>query len=347
MVGSPRAEFRYAAGALFFACMVALARPARAETLPTFSEEMHVRRATEVIVATEGEALDGVVEVLASWRGTLRPGDRTQVVGLAGFVNSSEAVFHRRSRPRSRPTFQRMILFLAREEGKLVPSLWDIGACLVVVERDGLFAMEQQMNPGPRLLLPLREDEAAMQAMVEQHDLMRQRLEAAERIEDPASRVAALEPLCLERWVAKDATSALVQVGKPALPALWRLFAQSAPVPYFRRIQLQGIIKVGGAKEAPRLLGLFHGEVLFWQDRAPGLKTMWWTGKHPGLCTRYSILKELLRAFTRLETEEAHKDVLTLQALAEAYPLFGGEQHPNNGYRLVKEISEYLEQVGD
>ncbi len=343
------------AAALLLLSGVALPGPAHAEEYPTFAPGMHIRRATDVAVVSEGEAMDGTVEVLDVWRGGLEVGSQVRVGGLAAFVAGPEATLHRGGRELGRANFQRLILFLSRDGEKFVPSLWDIGTCLVIIERGEAFAMRQPESPGPRMLLPLREmdggrrdgyDESALRAMVERHDLLHRQLAEALQNVDVPSRVAALEPLCLESWVAEEATSELARIGKPALGALWRLYRETPPVAHFRFTWLQDIIQVGGREEAPRLLRLLHDEVAFWRGRAPGLKTMWWAGHEPELNVRYGILQELVRTFATWETLDARPDVLALEATATEYPLFGGEEHPNNGYRVANEVSQYLEKVG-
>jgi hypothetical protein len=89
---------------------------ARAGIRPSFSLESCAWFATHVVVATEGEKIDGVLTVLESWKGDLTPGDAVSLPDLAAFNPEASRVvkrpFSNRDAEPRHVTGDRMILFL-------------------------------------------------------------------------------------------------------------------------------------------------------------------------------------------------------------------------------------------
>jgi hypothetical protein len=70
--------------------IVSVSSIAHAGIIPSFYPEFSATRATDVIVASEGERMDGLLDVLDTWKGDLEKGERIRVPELALF-RSEEA----------------------------------------------------------------------------------------------------------------------------------------------------------------------------------------------------------------------------------------------------------------
>src|SRR5262249_12339463 len=97
---------------------------------PSFWAELCAREATDIVVATEGTKIDGVLEVLETWRGDLARGETVDVPELSAFAaDATRIVFswagrdgwakvldsgERDPREGTPVTGSRMVLFLKR-----------------------------------------------------------------------------------------------------------------------------------------------------------------------------------------------------------------------------------------
>lgn len=52
---------------------------------PSFMPEESSWRATDIVVVTEGKEIDGVVQVIETWKGELKPGSTLTIPELAEF----------------------------------------------------------------------------------------------------------------------------------------------------------------------------------------------------------------------------------------------------------------------
>src|SRR6185436_11191423 len=82
---------------LLFALVILLLVPrdARAEIQPSFDLEHFSWKATDIVVVSEGERIDGEVVVVESWKGTLAEGDRITVPPLAHFAPEQRRIVSR------------------------------------------------------------------------------------------------------------------------------------------------------------------------------------------------------------------------------------------------------------
>src|SRR5215470_749412 len=84
---------------------------------PSFSPEASGWRATDIVVVTEGGEIDGVLKILETWKGDLKPGQTIIVPELAEFRTDEARSVDKSwdSNPKKElryVTGQRMILFL-------------------------------------------------------------------------------------------------------------------------------------------------------------------------------------------------------------------------------------------
>src|SRR6516225_2237512 len=76
--------------------LLVYAAEAAAAIEPSFHLDGCSWHATHIVVISEGEKIDGDVEVLESWKGDLKKGDRITVPELAAFAPEKERVISKR-----------------------------------------------------------------------------------------------------------------------------------------------------------------------------------------------------------------------------------------------------------
>src|SRR5215469_3006835 len=94
------------------------------EIRPSFIQDHCIWNATHIIVVTEGDKIDGIVEVTESWRGDLKVGASVTIPGLAEFAPDDKRVIRKgihatfdKDEPAMKVTHvsgKRMILFLRK-----------------------------------------------------------------------------------------------------------------------------------------------------------------------------------------------------------------------------------------
>src|ERR1700740_2175702 len=94
-----------------------------AELLPQFQLDTCAWNATDVVMVTEGAAIDGEVEVLETWKGALHPGEKLTLPELAAFASDESRATSTWLADLDRPLPRRvsgssMILFLVRKDGQ-------------------------------------------------------------------------------------------------------------------------------------------------------------------------------------------------------------------------------------
>jgi hypothetical protein len=159
---------------------VASSQTASAFLEPPFDLDECCRHATLVVVVTEGDKIDGTVEVLESWRGHIRRGEVLRLPALAAFAppdSRALSLVIRQMEPK-RPTHvtgSRMILFLRRAGRRDDPTktaAWEAAASelrlsVAWVEGGEVYGLRQSCNPGPRTPAPLGMTEQQVRERVE------------------------------------------------------------------------------------------------------------------------------------------------------------------------------------
>jgi hypothetical protein len=138
-----------------------------------FNLERCLKGATHVVVVSEGEKIDGTVEVLESWLGGLRKGDTLQLPGLAEFaIPELRKILKRRDRGPTHVTGSRMVLFLRRqaEEADSSKGAWvaagsEIGASVAWIEGGETYTVRVVISEW-RLIMPLEMTEQKLRDQV-------------------------------------------------------------------------------------------------------------------------------------------------------------------------------------
>lgn len=139
-------------------CVILLFKSAqgRAASEPSFSLDHLVRTAKHIVLATEGDTIDGKITVLASYKGNLHPGSEITVPLLAQLSDSKQRVimprllFQKHGKPlHSEVTCKTMLLFLDGDGNDLHPPYFpEYFTWLCWLEGDRVYARIQEMNPG-------------------------------------------------------------------------------------------------------------------------------------------------------------------------------------------------------
>ena len=76
------------------ACLLIACSSAFGGIQPSFQLQTSSWRATDIVVVTEEKQIDGVVKVLESWKGDLKPGQVLTIPELAEFNAKSARMIH-------------------------------------------------------------------------------------------------------------------------------------------------------------------------------------------------------------------------------------------------------------
>jgi hypothetical protein len=162
--------------------LVILARPALAAFRPSFSLDYSSWHATHIVLVMT-TSTDGTFEVVESWKGDLRVGERLIVPELIPSQNAIPLSRYPQTWPTGasdgvseqipkQPVGSRMVLFLKSSAREQVPTkrtdkperhgwkpsdiMESMKASAVWLDGDQSYCFSQHLNPGPSLLLACR-----------------------------------------------------------------------------------------------------------------------------------------------------------------------------------------------
>jgi len=288
---------------LVFISLLFVGSATRAGIRPSFDAQASSWEATDIVVATEGKQIDGVLRVLEVWKGDLTVGDAIKIPALAAFApESSRVVKTSFDQPdngsRIVVSGQRMVLFLKREGPAISPTESIAGSfrttsinwsptgvfkefktSIAWIEEGKSFAFEQLDNPGPSLLTDINESEDKLKSRaLEINEIQRSFLQVA-RINDPTERATSLEPFAHHslREARQAALEQLAKCGQSAVPVVRRMLADDSLLDIHG--SLVHILAAAGKNEAaPDLASLLEKDKEFWIKLGPTLEKGWWNG---------------------------------------------------------------------
>ena len=288
----------------FVLLLLVLPPSASAGIRPSFYAEECSWRATDIVVVTEGRKIDGIFEVLETWKGDLKPGETITIPEMAEFESKDARLIDKwnwlkkEKQPPEYVTGGRMILFL--RDAKKVPedpdqskevntssSPWlpansmgsEMKYSTVWVDKGKLNWFVQQINPGPSLLSEIKITEAELKTDVFSVLSTQNSLNAALAIADPAFRAEGLEPFAAHTiYRAQErAFAALAECGEAALPVLRRMLHNESIRKLHARV-IEAFAKASRKTAGPELTTWVETELKFWKQRAPSLEVGWWNG---------------------------------------------------------------------
>ena len=268
--------------------------------------------ATHVVLVTEGNDVDGILQVIESWKGDLHTGDTLEIPELAQFASTESRTIKRWAGDSAHGvvTGDRMVLFLIKSlvwaDGKTeklktrwlpsLPYFVPMGAgrakpqadfdlmriCVVWIEEGKTYAYSQVMNPGPLLLTNSElgnTDEARkhVKDYLDNQNVLR----TINAIPDPAVRVTRAIALARENPDCMgDVVEIVAGAGEAALPGLRQMLNDAS----FERIHPTVVLDLGdvaGKDAGSELTALLKRELVFWHKTAPGLEKGWWNIMEP------------------------------------------------------------------
>lgn len=275
-----------------------------ASVAPSFDLDANAWSATDVLVVSEGNAIDGEVTVLEAWKGALPTGGVHAISGLAELA-APEA---RRSPDGQVVGAGRMVLFLRRAAGGDAPSLqpaasWGgMRVSVAWLDRGRAWAFVQREDGGPLLLSDVG-TELDLEARVAALTALQSELRATSAIGDLDQRVRALARFAREPLASAEAFQLLVGCAQHAVPALEELMA---PEVGLAPQAAEALAQIPGPEGQAALVRVLADEWQFWSARGPGLPSGWWDAQGAeGLRRHYGRLLVTLEALAPLRVEEA------------------------------------------
>ncbi|MBE3135141.1 MAG: hypothetical protein IMZ55_16870 [Acidobacteria bacterium] len=261
--------------------------------------------ATDIVLVTEGTQIDGVVEVLESWKGDCKPAGALAIPALAAFAPANSREISQSARgPLGQSPFLthvtglRMVLFLRRSDtpaadGPTPPSPWqpashwrDIKVSVAWIEGGQAYAFYQCSNPGPTELLPLYLTEAQMRERIMEVVRGRSEFDEAMAGARPQDRAKALFEMATSRhrpfeqlrgelqWtvlgVQAKAIEALGGCGEAGLPWLQRLWREGRFSGLYGTV-VNAVRQSAGAQAGQVCADLLSEEVPFWRTTVASL----------------------------------------------------------------------------
>lgn len=332
--GSPRvSRFGLTAVLLF---LIAAAAPASAAIRPSFNLNYSVWKATHIVLATEGEVIDGRLSVLESWKGDLKQGAEVILPELAAFAEKASRQVDWWGLTDLPPPYARyvtgskMVLFMVKSEGGewVSAGYWGQGGFKISVawiERGEAYAFKQVMNPGPTVLTHLRTG-LEMKARIAAFVAIQTGLGQAVEENDPILAAQALRAFRREKsyYGSKAAIDSLSNMGKVAVPMLRQLLSDRTLSGHHRDI-IPAMAAAGGEDVAGDFAAMLDDQLEFWSERAPGLKKGWWNAdpanERSRLRREYGKLLAVLRALQPLGHEPSGEVVSQMRDLWQSQPV--------------------------
>lgn len=317
---------------------------------PSFNEDHCTWNATHILVVTEGDKIDGDVEVLESWKGDMKKGDRITIPELAVFAAEKERAVNymfieKTPGLAARVTCSRMVLFLTKREKKAAGGqrgqvVWEPAAewggvkvSTAWVEAGRVYAFAQQINPGPSELISWGITERELHTGVE--GVLQTRAVLSKALAGPDADKSAEAVLQLLRRTESDyvrslALDAVVEAGEVGLPALRRVLGEAA-LEGQHGDAVWAMRKLPADLAATELTRVVTEELAYWRKVGPGLKKGWWdevgmkAEEKERLRNRYSRAHSALQVLGNLRTEGCRDEVTAFRDWWKSLPQLGGE----------------------
>ena len=298
---------------------------------PSFRLDYSVWKASDIVVATEGQAIDGKLEVVETWKGNLQPGSRLELQELAMFADEQSRLVHWwHAKELTEPYVQsvtgsRMVLFLLKaattdNEGDGHSAPWrpasfhgGFKVSVAWIERGEAYAYQQIFNPGPSRLEHLG-TAIEMKARVASFVTIDSELEAAIQGRDPIRAGQAFHAFHRNKfhYAAKASLQSIGKMGINSLQTLRQLL-NNITLRHRHPDIISAMVEAGGESVASDLTDIVAREFDFWSKQSPDLKAGWWNAdpadRRRGLREHHSRLLQALRELEVFANAES-RDVI-------------------------------------
>jgi len=335
--------------ACFFILIMSLSSIAHAGIIPSFDPELSATKATNVIVASEGEKIDGFLDVLDTWKGDLEKGERIWVPELAQFESEEARRIKSWGSEKSfrRVTGKRMIVFLVKsmflkdsqEESAVdrkpisairwlpasYPDFRPVFAggkeprnnvarmkiSVAWVENGVIYAFRQIINPGPLVLDNLQTTEEHLKALVLEKSRNCSDFEKAAALPDPEDRTNAILPFTEvdEHRAREKAFNALSECGIPALPHLHQILGDEQLLDR-HYLAVKALAKAGGWSAGQEIVSILRSELEYLRERDDEIKGTAWNNLPSDIRLHILKMQQGLKAVYWLRYDDA-EDVIS------------------------------------
>jgi len=262
---------------------------------PSFILDYSLWKATHIVLATEGNVIDGRLKVIESWKGNLKPDSEIVLPELTTFsAEESRRVnwFGLKELPKPFVRFvtgSKMVLFLVKSYKNpqkdtsdsnnivwLPASFNGFGGFKVSVawiENGEAYVFIQVINPGPSVLTHLSGG-IEMKSRIAAFNVIQTAHENAIRDSDPIRAMQSFR--AFHRGKFYSAATANIQslgrMGSKALPILRRSLQDRTLLNWHQHI-ISSMVTAGGVNVAKDLTTIIEKEFDFFSQRAPDLLT--------------------------------------------------------------------------
>ena len=278
-----------------------LSHPAFPAIRPSFKLDYSSWHSTHIVLAITTPA-GGTFEVIESWKGDLRVGERLAIpelrpapdaIPISRYPKSwSDAVRGGISEliPREH-VGSRMVLFLRRADEtlgangreKVRAQVWKpsdlmdrMNASVIWIDGDQLYYLTQLSNPGPSVLLTFPDSETKVRNRVAEINQIQENMTVALATTDGAERAERLKP-----YVRSDVLPAqifvLAELGKSG-PNAVRTILDMLDDPSFADESpelVKALVQAGGESVGAELNNRLRADLAFWRSKGPSLSQGW------------------------------------------------------------------------
>lgn len=284
---------------IFLAILLFFSTNIYAGIRPSFSLDYCSWEATDIVVATEGDVIDGNFIVLESLKGSVLPDETISVPEFADFAPKPSRLvkFAFGENSKELPQYvsgQKMILFLkrkiqsrnssAKESKAKLSSVWEaasyekeMNVSVVWLEEEKSFAFIQIVNPGDSILVDYGKSEQQIKERISEVKQTQTSLNQIIAVPEKSSRADGLAPFTSSELhlASKLAFEELQKCGDAALPVLRRMLNDDSKLNLHDKV-IESLATIGGKKVSRELTDIVREEMLFWKTVAPRLKEGWW-----------------------------------------------------------------------
>ena len=267
-----------------------------------------IKPSTHVVLASEGETIDGVFQVIECWKGDLQPGDILEIPELAQFASPESRIIEDEGNQliSKMVTGNRMILFLikaqvwADQKKETLKTKWlpvkyfdtpphipsgvynlpkellDMRISVAWIEEGKLCAFFTEFDHRKQVLRTSSDTPEIIKKKTEALVKVQNALRDINAIPDPTERVekaiqfAKMNP----NEYQVDATEIVAGSGELAFPSLQRMF-EDPSFASLRPLIITDIGDVTGPSAGAVLTAFIEKELAFWRETAPGLEVGW------------------------------------------------------------------------
>ncbi|MHC4533392.1 MAG: hypothetical protein ACYS6K_05525 [Planctomycetota bacterium] len=309
---------------------------------PSFYLDYSLWKATHIVLATEGNVIDGRLKVIESWKGDLKPDSKIILPELATFsTEKSRRIQWWKLKDMPKPfvhfvTGSKMVLFLVQKPVEApkesltdsntvtwLPASYNgyggFKVSVVWIENGEAYAFMQVDNPGPSVLIHLSTG-IEMKSRLAAFNVIQAAHDNAVKDGDPVRAIQSFRTFHRNKfyYAASANIESVGRMGIKALPIL-RQSLQDRTLQNWHPEIISSMVTAGGANVAKDLTTVIEKQLEFWSRRAPDLKEGWWNAdpatERRILREKYGILLTALRKLRSLRYPPCRDIVVKIRDL--------------------------------